>query len=134
MENLKWKSDKDLISYIESGSEYNEQELIKLLVERLKRATQPKYDETKGQFVARQVEDFINDMSCDEEGFISQVINKYHRTLQQKYFGLMLKTIEAIAKQEDYRIDGRNRYANLIAKSIIIFLEENKYPVGCPLI
>ena len=134
MENLNWKSDKDLISYIENGGEYNEQEVIKLLIKRLKRATQPNNDETQGQFMARKVEDFINNMSCDEEGFVDQVINRYHRTLQQKYFGLMLKTITEIADQPDYRVDGRNEYSYKVANEIVSFLKEKQLAFNCPCI
>lgn len=134
MEDLKWKSDKDLISHIENGGEYNEQEVIKLLVERLKRATEPRNDETYGSFMGRKFEDFINNFSCDEDGFVDSVIHKYHRTLQQKLFGLMLKTINAIAEQENWRVDGRNEYAYNTAKKLQTFFKENNISVNCPCI
>ena len=50
--------------------------------------------------VAQELEDALNNMSWNSEKFAESVVY-YHRTLQQKLFGTMVKVIEMIGR-EDY--------------------------------
>lgn len=61
---------------------------------------------SKGKELARQMEDFINGADCTEiEDFASE-FTKMHNTLEQKAFGMLLKTIESVSKHSNF--DGRN--------------------------
>ena len=61
---------------------------------------------SKGKELARQMEDFINGANCTEiEDFASE-FTKMHNTLEQKAFGMLLKTIESVSKHSNF--DGRN--------------------------
>ena len=61
---------------------------------------------SKGKELARQMEDFINGASCIEiEDFASE-FTRMHNTLEQKAFGMLLKTIESVSKHSHF--DGRN--------------------------
>ena len=61
---------------------------------------------SKGKELARQMEDFINGASCTEiEDFASE-FTRMHNTLEQKAFGMLLKTIENVSKHSYF--DGRN--------------------------
>ena len=52
------------------------------------------------------MEDFINGASCTEiEDFASE-FTRMHNTLEQKAFGMLLKTIENVSKHSYF--DGRN--------------------------
>ena len=64
--------------------------------------------------------------------FIDNIIMFTHRTLQQKYFGLLLKSIEKFAEKTHY--DGRNKCSVETAKKIMELMKENNLPTRMPLI
>lgn len=64
--------------------------------------------------------DFVNDFSCDQNGFAESVMRQ-HRTLQQNLMRLMLRTMEEWATQE--HSDLRNEYTVETSRKIICFLE-----------
>ena len=66
--------------------------------------------------VAQELEDALNNMSWNSEKFAESVV--YHRTLQQKLFGTMVKVIEMIGR-EDYGYDPRNEASHRIARKIV---------------
>ena len=55
---------------------------------------------------AQELENALNNMSWNSEKFAESVVY-YHRTLQQKLFGTMIKVIEMMGR-EDYGYDPRN--------------------------
>lgn len=67
--------------------------------------------------VAQELEDALNNMSWNSEKFAESVVY-YHRTLQQKLFGTMVKVIEMIGR-EDYGYDPRNEVSHRIARKIV---------------
>ena len=75
--------------------------------------------------VAQELEDALNNMSWNSEKFAESVVY-YHRTLQQKLFGTMVKVIEMIGR-EDYGYDPRNEASHRIARKIVEsgILDEN---------
>ena len=78
-----------------------------------------KYElENSNEFkVAQELEDALNNMSWNSEKFAESVVY-YHRTLQQKLFGTMVKVIEMIGR-EDYGYDPRNEASHRIARKIV---------------
>ena len=86
-----------------------------------------------GTELAVVVEDFLNTY-CDDkiDEFIDNIIMFTHRTLQQKYFGLLLKSIEKFAEKTHY--DGRNKCSVETAKKIVELMQENNLPTRMPLI
>jgi len=64
--------------------------------------------------------DFSNDVnsSCYDSKYFIEAFKKQHRTLQQKMFGVMLKTMVEIAS-DDYQVDGRNEQSKKVAKKFI---------------
>tara|TARA_R110000787_G_scaffold36651_5_gene93398 strand:+ start:1608 stop:1949 length:342 start_codon:yes stop_codon:yes gene_type:complete len=61
---------------------------------------------SKGKELARQMEDFINGANCTEiEDFASE-FTRMHNTLEQKAFGMLLKTIQRVSEHK--YTDGRN--------------------------
>ena len=88
---------------------------------------------TDGTELAVVVEDFLNTY-CDDkiDEFIENIIMFTHRTLQQKYFGLLLKSIEKFAESTHY--DDRNKCSVETAKKIVELMKENNLPTRMPLI
>lgn len=66
---------------------------------------------------ARIVEDAINNMAFDPELF-AQAFTTWHRTLQQKFFRVVVETIK-VAASEDYMYDGRNKATHELAEKIV---------------
>lgn len=66
---------------------------------------------------AQELENALNNMSWNSEKFAESVVY-YHRTLQQKLFGTMIKIIEMMGR-EDYGYDLRNEASHRIARKII---------------
>lgn len=78
-----------------------------------------KYElENSNEFkVAQELEDALNNMSWNSGKFAESVVY-YHRTLQQKLFGTMVKVIEMMGR-EDYGYDLRNEVSHRIARKIV---------------
>ena len=66
---------------------------------------------------AQELENALNNMSWNSEKFAESVVY-YHRTLQQKLFGTMIKVIEMMGR-EDYGYDPRNEASHRIARKIV---------------
>ena len=134
VKNLSWKSTKELINfsekYVDMLNEFDKANLIDELTNRLKRETQPKEDQTYGEFFASKFSDFINNTCCDVDGFVKQAM-KDHNTLQQSTFRLFLKVIKGYAELPNWKVDGRNDYTNRTAKEIMEMLDNN---TNCPFI
>ena len=72
---------------------------------------------SKGKELARQMEDFINGASCIEiEDFASE-FTRMHNTLEQKAFGMLLKTIQRVSEHK--YTDGRNEACVKTARLLI---------------
>jgi len=79
------------------------------------------------------VENILNSYNDDRiEDFLQYMTEYAHRTLQQKYFGLVLKSIVKFAEMQHY--DGRNKCSVETAKQIVQLMEENNLPIRMPLI
>lgn len=78
-----------------------------------------KYElENSNEFkAAQELEDALNNMSWNGEKFAESVVY-YHRALQQKLFGTMVKVIEMMGR-EDYGYDLRNEALHRIARKIV---------------
>lgn len=88
---------------------------------------------TDGTEVGVIMENFLNSYGSDRiEDFLQYMTQCAHRTLQQKYFGLVLKSIQAFAEMEHY--DGRNERSVETAKKLVSLMEENNVPTKMPLI
>ena len=98
--------------------------------ERFSKETKPITDGTE---LAVVVEDFLNTY-CDDkiDEFIENITMFTHRTLQQKYFGLVLKSIEKFAENTHH--DDRNKCSVETAKKIAELMKENNLPMRMPLI
>jgi len=94
-------------------------------------------NEQKGRELARAMGKLVNVMGGNkaaEQGFIDELTNREHRTLQQSSFGLMLKVMEKWAEDyENGRYDGRNEFALKQCKAIV---DQNPdlFEFGVPLI
>ena len=75
------------------------------------------FENSKEFKAAQELEDALNNMSWNSEKFAESVVY-YHRTLQQKLFGTMVKVIEMIGR-EDYGYDPRNEASHRIARKIV---------------
>jgi hypothetical protein len=79
------------------------------------------------------IENFLNGYNNDNiDDFLQYMTEHAHRTLQQKYFGLVLKSIQKFAEMERY--DGRNERSVETAKKLVSLMEENNVPTKMPLI
>lgn len=79
------------------------------------------------------MEDFLNSMDDKRlEDFLNYMTSFAHRTLQQKYFGLLLDSVKMFASMEYY--DDRNRVSVEKAQKIQEFMENNGIPMRVPLI
>lgn len=77
--------------------------------------------------------DFLNGAGSEEiEQFLQTMTQHEHRTIQQSYFGLLLKSILKFAEIQNY--DGRNQYSVETAKKLKEFMDANYIGGGCPLI
>ena len=80
-------------------------------------------NEKKGREVAQALGKLVNIMGGNkaaEDGFIDELTNREHRTLQQSAGGLMFKTIKAWADQyEKDMYDGRNEFLVKICAKIV---------------
>ena len=75
------------------------------------------FENSKEFKAAQELEDALNNMSWNSEKFAESVVY-YHRTLQQKLFGTMVKVIEMTGR-EDYGYDLRNEASHRIARKIV---------------
>lgn len=69
------------------------------------------------EYTASMVEGAINNMDFDPELF-AQAFTRWHRTLQQKFFRVVVETIK-VAASEDYMYDGRNKATPELAEKIV---------------
>lgn len=69
------------------------------------------------KYAASMVEGVINNMDFDPELF-AQAFTTWHRTLQQKFFRIVVETIK-VAASEDYMYDGRNKATHELAEKIV---------------
>lgn len=68
--------------------------------------------------VQNVVSNFVNNFSCDENGFVKAVLRD-HRTLQQSTVRLCFKVIEAFAELPDNMTDPRNEAAAEVSREIV---------------
>lgn len=120
--NYNWMSNKELLSLVENG-EHNE-ELTRVLAERLKRDTMPASDESSARFAARQLENHFNNMSFKYDDFIEYLLNSTHRYLQNEIFKTFIKAMVRLGKLENCYYDGRNEYSQKCSEIIAKALEE----------
>lgn len=74
--------------------------------------------------VASVMSDFVNNFSCDKQGFL-EAMGREHRTLQQSFTKLCLMWIEYVAN-DDYRHDLRNQDSHTTCKQMVeLFKKEN---------
>jgi hypothetical protein len=73
-------------------------------------------EQTKGYKAARELEDFINGGSSEQDNFVEGFL-RMHNTLQQSTMRLMFKCIEAMAAVE--HVDGRNQASKETAKKVL---------------
>ena len=90
----------------------------------------------KGENMGKEMEDFLNTFSDEERknAFLDYMTKYAHRTLQQRFFALLLEGIERFASLEDRQCDGRNEYSVKTARKIKKLMDENKIGVNCPYI
>lgn len=88
---------------------------------------------TDGTELGVIMENFLNSYGEDRvEVFLQYMTQCAHRTLQQKYFGLVLKSIEKFAEMEHY--DGRNESSVEKAKKLVSLMQENNISTRMPFI
>jgi hypothetical protein len=88
---------------------------------------------TDGTELGVIMENFLNTYGDDRiEDFLEYMTQCAHRTLQQKYFGLVLKSIEKFAEMEHY--DGRNENSVEKAKKLVSLMQENNISTRMPFI
>lgn len=88
---------------------------------------------TDGTELGVIMENFLNSYGEDRvEDFLQYMTQCAHRTLQQKYFGLVLKSIEKFAEMEHY--DGRNESSVEKAKKLVSLMQESNISTRMPLI
>lgn len=88
---------------------------------------------TDGTELGVIMENFLNSYGDDRiEDFLEYMTQCAHRTLQQKYFGLVLKSIEKFAEMQYY--DGRNESSVEKAKKLVSLMQENNIGTRMPLI
>lgn len=92
----------------------------------IRRDIMDKYnDGNRGMEVAKELSDFVNNFTFDQQGFIDTITSE-HRTLQQNIFRLFLGCIEEWAEMyDDGYYDARNEAICKISRQIIDMLEEN---------
>ena len=76
-----------------------------------------------GAEIAKILTKFCNGFSHDKKGFVEQLTQREHRTLQQCTMNLFLATIEEWSKQESF--DLRNEETIRICKQIMQTLGES---------
>jgi hypothetical protein len=103
----------------------------------LKRYRQEREDEENGRKLAKDLGRLVNRMGGNgkaEGGFVDELTNREHRTLQQSAGGLMFKVIEKWAKDyEKGQYDGRNEYL-LKTCSKIVAENPDIFEFGMPMI
>ena len=88
---------------------------------------------TDGTELGVIMENLLNGSSDDRiEDFLEYMTQCAHRTLQQKYFGLVLKSIEKFAEMDHY--DGRNECSVEKAKKLVSLMQENNIGTRMPLV
>lgn len=88
---------------------------------------------TDGTELGVIMENFLNSYGDDRiEDFLEYITQCAHRTLQQKYFGLVLKSIEKFAEMRHY--DGRNESSVEKAKKLVSLMQENNMSTRMPFI
>jgi hypothetical protein len=73
-------------------------------------------EETRGYKAARELEDFVNGNSSEQDNFVEGFL-RMHNTLQQSTMRLMFKCVEAMAAVE--YVDGRNQASKLTAQRVL---------------
>ena len=88
---------------------------------------------TDGTELGVVVENFLNAYGDERiDDFLEYMTNNAHRTLQQKYFGMVLKSIKKFAEMQNY--DGRNKCSVETAQSLMKLIEDNNVAQYMPLI
>jgi hypothetical protein len=82
-----------------------------------------------GAEMAKAMADFVNPMSYDKKGFIEEMGNRTHRTLQQAFTGLCLEWLKHLASLPQGQYDLRNEYSVKLAKEIMTKVPDAKYGV-----
>jgi hypothetical protein len=76
---------------------------------------------------AREMSDFVNNMSCDVKKFC-ETMSVEHRTLQQSFSELCFAWIRHCAeKYDEGRYDGRNEFSCKVSKEIVEKVEDAQY-------
>ena len=79
---------------------------------------------------AREMSDFVNNMSCDQKAFVEEMANQ-HRTLQQSFTSLCFAWIRQCSGQfEDKNFDGRNEWSCKVSAEIVEKVEGVEF--DCP--
>jgi len=89
---------------------------------------------TKGAKLAQDLSNMVNSMAHDDEirGFIDELNQRTHRTLQQSAFGVVMRWIYSLADIPDRWTDLRNKHTVETARKIKELL--GPYGAGTPLI
>jgi len=88
----------------------------------------------KGAKLAQDLSNMVNSMAHDDEvrGFIDELNQRTHRTLQQSAFGVVMRWIYSLADIPDRWTDLRNKHTVETARKIKELL--GPYGAGTPLI
>jgi len=81
---------------------------------------------------AREIADFVNNMSCNTKAFVEAMGNE-HRTLQQSFTSLCFEWIRHCSKKyEDKNFDLRNEWSCKVSNDILKKVEDVEY--DCPFV
>lgn len=79
----------------------------------------------KGNKIANDILDYVNNLACDEESFVNTICRS-HRTLQQSTMRLFIATICKMAENDT---DERNEAAVELAKKIAEMAKDYPLPL-----
>ena len=77
------------------------------------------------RFAAKKMENYLNNMSQNNDGFIKYCKENMHRYLQSKLLKLVVDIIDEIGNPDNKSVDGRNEYWVGKFKEIRQFCVEN---------
>lgn len=80
-----------------------------------------------GKTVAEDFSNFVNSFGCDEDGFVHQLVNNTHRTLQQSAFKVMFMCIKAWSEKNEYQYDLRNEDTVKMSKKMVEAVKDEDY-------
>jgi hypothetical protein len=80
-----------------------------------------------GKTAAESFSDFVNNYTADEEGFVNQLVNCTHRTLQQSAFKVMFMCIKAWSEKTEGQYDLRNEDTVKMSKKMVEAVKDEDY-------